>query len=159
MRYRSSAAAPTGAASGAERSGALKNSAGKSRTCTCIQNEQRAIHALHSHSRVFTALRLPADLVGGVMFNTRGWIALGLLSAFAVPAMAQSFRVQCPTSTITHPVAANKDYEPAYTAPTYAAPSTDYTVCKNGPVHDAIMFQHIAAGNCYVVMGDRTQTY
>ena len=32
------------------------------------------------------------------MFNTRGWIALGLLSAFALPVMAQSFRVQCPGS-------------------------------------------------------------
>src|SRR5947208_11293163 len=121
--------------------------------------QKRAIHALHSHSRVFTALRLPADLVGGVMFNTRGWIALGLLSAFAVPAMAQSFRVQCPTSTITHPVAANNDSEPAYTAPTYAAPSTDYTVGKTGPVNGAIKCQQIAGGDGYAVMGDGTQTY
>ena len=81
------------------------------------------------------------------MFNTRGWIALGLLSAFAVPAMAQSFRVQCPTSTITHPVAANNDSEPAYTAPTYAAASTDYTVGKTGPVNGAIKCQQIAGGD------------
>jgi len=93
------------------------------------------------------------------MFNTRGWIALGLLSAFAVPAMAQSFRVQCPTSTITHPVAANNDSEPAYTAPTYAAPSTDYTVGKTGPVNGAIKCQQIAGGDGYAVMGDGTQTY
>ncbi|TLY96272.1 MAG: hypothetical protein E6K44_01640, partial [Gammaproteobacteria bacterium] len=108
---------------------------------------------------MFTALRLQADLVGGVMFSTRGWIALGLLSAFAVPAMAQSFRVQCPTSTITHPVAANNDSEPAYTAPTYAAPSTDYTVGKTGPVNGAIKCQQIAGGDGYAVMGDGTQTY
>src|SRR5881398_2425149 len=50
--------------------------------------------------------------VGGVMFNTRGWIALGLLSVFAVPAMAQSFRVQCPTSTVTHPNPASNNSEP-----------------------------------------------
>src|SRR5881398_1709295 len=97
--------------------------------------------------------------VGGVMFYTRGWIALGLLSAFAVPAMAQSFRVQCPTSTITHPVAANNDSEPAYTAPTYAAPSTNYTVGKTGPVNGAIKCQQIAGGDGYAVMGDGTQTY
>src|SRR4029077_223243 len=101
------------------------------------RNEQRAIHALHSHSRVFTALRLLADLVGGVMFSTRGWIALGLLSAFALPAMAQSFRVQCPTSTITHPVAASNNSEPAYAAPTYTGTSTDYTQGVTGPVNGA----------------------
>src|SRR5580692_1047862 len=52
---------------------------------------------------------------GGVMFKTRGCIAVVLLSSFAVPAMAQSFRVQCPTSTITHPSGLNNnDTEPAY---------------------------------------------
>ncbi len=53
------------------------------------------------------------------MFNTRGWIALGLLSAFALPVMAQSFRVQCPDSTITHPATLHdNNSEPAYTDPT-----------------------------------------
>jgi hypothetical protein len=50
------------------------------------------------------------------MFRTRGWIGVGLLSAFVVPAMAQSFRVQCPTSTITHPSRlTNVNVEPVYT--------------------------------------------
>ncbi len=93
------------------------------------------------------------------MFSTRGWIALGLLSAFAVPAMAQSFRVQCPTSTITHPNAANNNSEPAYTGPTYTAPSTDYTVGQTGPVNGAIKCQQIAGGDGYATMGDGTQTY
>src|SRR5438874_436861 len=97
--------------------------------------------------------------VGGVMFNTRGWIALGLLSAFAVPAMAQSFRVQCPTSTVTHPVAANNNSEPAYTGPTYTAPSTDYTVGQTGSVNGAIKCQQISGGDGYATMGDGTQTY
>src|SRR5437870_11600240 len=99
--------------------------------------------------------------VGGVMFNTRGWIALGLLSAFAVPAMAQSFRVQCPTSTITHPTDATHDNnsEPAYTAPTYTGTSTDYTQGATGPVNGAIKCQQIAGGDGYAVMGDGTQTY
>src|SRR5213082_3419769 len=97
--------------------------------------------------------------VGGVMFNTRGWIALGLLSAFAVPAMAQSFRVQCPTSTVTHPVAANNNSEPAYSGPTYTAPSTDYTVGQTGSVNGAIKCQQISGGDGYATMGDGTQTY
>ena len=37
------------------------------------------------------------------MSRTRASIALAVLSLCALPAMAQSFRVQCPTSTITHP--------------------------------------------------------
>ena len=39
-----------------------------------------------------------------------------LLAVMALPAGAQSFRVQCPTSTITHLTAAN--VEPAYSGPT-----------------------------------------
>jgi len=95
------------------------------------------------------------------MFNTRGWIALGLLSAFAVPAMAQSFRVQCPTSTITHPTAANNNSEPAYAAPTYrpTTGSSDYTSGKTGPVNGAIKCQQISGGDGYATMGDGTQTY
>src|SRR3989440_2155536 len=92
------------------------------------------------------------------MFNTLGWISLGLLSAFAVPATAQSFRVQCPTSTITHP-GANNNSEPAYTGPTYTALSTAYTVGRNGPVNGAIKCQQISGGDGYATMGDGTQTY
>src|SRR5437016_3383752 len=95
--------------------------------------------------------------VGGVMFNTRGWIALGLLSAFAVPAMAQSFRVQCPTSTITHPVAANNNSEPAYTGPTYTGTSGFPAAPAN--VNGAIKCQQISGGDGYSTMGDGTQTY
>src|SRR3984893_241990 len=102
-----------------------------------------------------TALRLAADVVGGVMFNTRCWIALGLLSAFAVPAMAQSFRVQCPTSTITHPSA--PDNEPAYVGPTY----TGTIGYPSAPAHvnGAIKCQQISGGDGYATMGDGTQTY
>jgi len=91
------------------------------------------------------------------MFNTRGWIALGLLSVFALPAMAQSFRVQCPTNTVTHPSA--PDTEPAYTAPTYTGTSTSYTAGKTGPVNGAIKCQQISGGDGYATMGDGTQTY
>src|SRR5437879_4246390 len=60
-------------------------------------------------------------------------------------ANAQSFRVQCPTSTITHPNAANNNSEPAYTAPTN--------------VNGAIKCQQISGGDGYSTMGDGTQSY
>jgi hypothetical protein len=75
---------------------------------------------------------------------------------------AQSFRVQCPTSTITHPSAANNNSEPAYTAPTYVpvtSGTADYTTGKTGPVNGSIKCQQISGGDGYATMGDGTQTY
>ena len=97
------------------------------------------------------------------MFNARGWIGLGLLSAFAVPAMAQSFRVQCPPSTITHPVAANNNSEPPYNGPDVCCHdcrrySAD-TDRQNRPVNGAIKCQQISGGDGYASMADGTQTY
>lgn len=74
-------------------------------------------------------------------------------------ASAQSFRVQCPTSTITHPTAANNNSEPSYQGPTtyslgaggFAVPSTN--------VNGAIKCQQISGGDGYATMGDGTQTY
>jgi FtsP/CotA-like multicopper oxidase with cupredoxin domain len=60
-----------------------------------------------------------------------------LLGAFAVPAGAQSFRVQCPTSTLTHP--------------------NGTTLDTNHP--GQIKCQQIAGGDGYATMGDGTQTY
>src|ERR1700716_2081967 len=95
------------------------------------------------------------------MSKTRGWIALGLLGAFALPAMAQSFRVQCPDSTVTHPNATTNNSEPAYTAPTYVPVTgpADYTSGRNGPTNGAIKCQQISGGDGYATMGDGTQTY
>ncbi len=95
------------------------------------------------------------------MFNTRGWIALGLLSAFGVPAMAQSFRVQCPTNTITHPSnLTNVNVEPAYTGPTaLSAPSTTTFQAPTAKVNGAIKCQQISGGDGYATMADGTQTY
>jgi hypothetical protein len=80
-----------------------------------------------------------------------------------LPAAAQSFRVQCPPSTITHPNASNNS-EPAYTAPTYVRPtigttSQDYTSGRTGPANGAIKCQQISGGDGYAAMGDGTQTY
>ncbi len=82
---------------------------------------------------------------------------LVMVGLTAATATAQSFRVQCPTSTITHPTPANNNAEPAFTAPTYkgtagfpAAPSS---------VNGAIKCQQISGGDGYATMADGTQTY
>jgi hypothetical protein len=79
------------------------------------------------------------------MRNTcRFWLPIFLLGFATVTVSAQSFRVQCPTTTITHPVAANNNSEPAYTGP---------------GVNGAIKCQQISGGDGYSTMGDGTQTY
>src|SRR6266478_5958696 len=64
---------------------------------------------------------------GGHMLSSLHFSRLlvgSVLCLSAVIAGAQSFRVQCPTSTITHPNAVNNNSEPAYTGPTtLSAPS------------------------------------
>ena len=99
---------------------------------------------------------------------SRQWVTRCLpslvLVLFALPAGAQSFRVQCPTSTITHPATSN-DSEPAYAGPTYPTPATlptsgtDYKTGNTGPVNGAIKCQQISGGDGYATMGDGTQTY
>ncbi|WP_109488886.1 multicopper oxidase domain-containing protein [Occallatibacter savannae] len=78
----------------------------------------------------------------------------------AVAASAQSFRVQCPPSTITHPNAANNNAEPAYTGATNGSTYV-YTPggASAGPVNGAIKCQQISGGDGYATMGDGTQTY
>ena len=67
-----------------------------------------------------------------------------LLVVLSLPAAAQSFRVQCPTSTITHPTAANNDAEPAYTAPTtFTSGANGYRVPTPSTVNGAIKCQQI----------------
>ena len=108
------------------------------------------------------------------MFSTRCWLALGLLSVCATPAMAQSFRVQCPTSTITHPDPGStgvNNGEHAYTGPTtltlippspgvttgdYLGPST---AAGATPANGAIKCQQISGGDGYATMADGHQTF
>ena len=71
------------------------------------------------------------------------WRLLPLIFVAALPAAAQSFRVQCPTSTLTHPGTNNS--EPAYSSAT--------------AVNGAIKCQQISGGDGYSTMGDGTQTY
>src|SRR5437763_11983862 len=86
----------------------------------------------------------------------RGFAAL-TLALITLPAAAQSFRVQCPTSTITHPTAANNNSEPAYVGPTYAG-TAGYPAAP-AHVNGAIKCQQISGGDGYASMGDGTQTY
>jgi FtsP/CotA-like multicopper oxidase with cupredoxin domain len=74
-------------------------------------------------------------------------------------ANGQSFRVQCPTSTITHPNAANNNSDPAYTGPTTFTTGADGFLTPTGNVNGAIKCQQISGGDGYATMGDGTQTY
>jgi FtsP/CotA-like multicopper oxidase with cupredoxin domain len=90
-------------------------------------------------------------------------VLLPFLLVCLVPfaARAQSFRVQCPTSTITHPSAlTNVNAEPAYTGPTAlsTASATTYQA-PTGNVNGAIKCQQISGGDGYSTMADGTQTY
>jgi FtsP/CotA-like multicopper oxidase with cupredoxin domain len=80
-----------------------------------------------------------------------------LICTVATAASAQSFRVQCPTRTITHPVAANNNSEPAYNGPTYTGKNGYPTLPAH--VNGAIKCQQISGGDGYASMGDGTQTY
>jgi FtsP/CotA-like multicopper oxidase with cupredoxin domain len=88
-------------------------------------------------------------------------LSAALLTLLALPAAAQSFRVQCPTSTITHPSALNNNNaESAYTGPTTltTAPSGAYLV-PSANVNGAIKCQQISGGDGYATMADGTQTF
>ena len=99
-------------------------------------------------------------------------VVIGLF-ALAPVAFAQSFRVQCPTSTITHPdpkATGVNNSEPAYTAPTVQTlvpvttdPNTGKQVggylAPAANVNGAIKCQQISGGDGYSTMADGTQTY
>jgi len=70
---------------------------------------------------------------------------LALVGSAVIAASGQSFKVQCPTSTKTHPTASQNNAEPAYTG--LAA------------VNGAIKCQQISGGDGFATMGDGTQTY
>src|SRR6202140_6006549 len=90
-------------------------------------------------------------------------ICLPILLVCLVPAVAsaQSFRVQCPTSTITHPAALNKNnVEPPYPAPTVlTAPSATTFQAPSANVNGAIKCQQVSGGDGYATMADGTQTF
>src|ERR1700676_4733254 len=88
-------------------------------------------------------------------------ICLPILLVCLVPAVAtaQSFRVQCPTSTITHPAAANNNSEPAYNGPTTFTTGTNGYAVPSTNVNGAIKCQQVSGGDGYSTMADGTQTF
>ena len=88
------------------------------------------------------------------------WVLGALVSVAAVPAHGQSFRVQCPTSTITHPSTLHdNNSEPAYTAPTTMAVNTQGFYAPTANVNGAIKCQQVSGGDGYSTMADGTQTF
>src|SRR5271165_7160339 len=106
------------------------------------------------------------------------WISLLTVAFGAIAANAQSFRVQCPAFTITHPLTGNcgasptdpgcNNTEPAYNGPTQlAAPalgvpagtSGDFATPVAGTVNGAIKCQQISGGDGYMTEADGTQTF
>ncbi len=101
-----------------------------------------------------------------------------LVGGASLSATAQSFRVQCPTSTITHPDtnglgSSANSAEPAYVGPTAIAkcspnaliPGTN-TVCPasgfyvpKSRINGAIKCQQVSGGDGYSTMADGTQTF
>jgi len=82
-------------------------------------------------------------------------LALGL---FALDAQAQSFRVQCPSSTTMHPTETSGAYTGPVTVSSALTASSGATVpyVRNG---GGIKCQQISGGDGYATMGDGTQTY
>src|SRR5215472_6051954 len=73
---------------------------------------------------------------------------------------AQSFRVQCPTSTITHPDPSHagvNNSEPPYVGPTYTGTNGYPSAPAN--VNGAIKCQQIGGGDGLSTMGDGAQIY
>ncbi len=86
----------------------------------------------------------------------------GLICIAAQFATAQSFRVQCPTSTITHPDPTNSgvnNSEPAYTGPTSLALNGNGFYAPTANVNGAIKCQQVSGGDGYSTMANGTQTF
>ena len=100
--------------------------------------------------------------------------SLVLVFAMTVAASGQSFQVQCPASTITHPFHAasgvdcsknpaapgcNND-EPAYSgATTFSTNAQGFASPDPSSVNGAIKCQQISGGDGFATMADGTQTY
>src|ERR1700731_3889901 len=92
----------------------------------------------------------------------RIWYPILLVSFATVTGNAQSFRVQCPTSTITHPSSLNNNNaEPPYNGPTTFAtdPGGGQFLTPTANVNGAIKCQQISGGDGYSTMANGTQTF
>jgi FtsP/CotA-like multicopper oxidase with cupredoxin domain len=112
---------------------------------------------------------LSPDKDGGNMFNSqivrRGLPAL-LFLLLALPAAAQSFRVQCPAGTTLHPAIPANDTTVAvadltkYGTVTMPLPRTDGLLNPTPAMaNSGIKCQQLSGGDGFASMGDGTQTY
>jgi len=74
-------------------------------------------------------------------------------------ANAQSFRVQCPAATITHPNAAANNSEPNYNGPTTFTTNSQGYVTPTGNINGAIRCQQVSGGDGLSTMADGTQIF
>jgi hypothetical protein len=101
-------------------------------------------------------------------------LLVGLICIAALPAAAQSFRVQCPISTITHPLTGTtcttnptnpgcNNTEPVYNGPTQfnaaAGTSGDFVTPVPATVNGAIKCQQISGGDGLSTMADGNQIF
>src|ERR1700732_5128835 len=86
-------------------------------------------------------------------------LGLALIGVASVTATAQSFRVQCPPSTITHPNAANNNSEPAYQGPTTFALNSKGFQAPTANMNGEIKCQQVSGGDGYSTMANGTQTF
>jgi hypothetical protein len=102
------------------------------------------------------------------------WLPIFLVLFATLCATAQSFRVQCPASTITHPQTGSNcsknptgpgcnNTEPTYNGPTqFTRPTSgsgQYVLPSAGTVNGAIKCQQISGGDGYSTMADGTQVF
>ena len=88
------------------------------------------------------------------------FVSVLMIRGAALPATAQSFSVQCPTSTITHPsTLTNTSTEPNYTAPTAFTTGPNGFLVPTANVNGAIKCQQISGGDGYSTMANGTQTF
>lgn len=85
--------------------------------------------------------------------------SLVLVVIMTVAASGQSFQVQCPASTITHPTAAHNNSEPDYNGPTTFTSGAKGYLEPTSNVNGAIKCQQISGGDGFATMGDGSQTY
>jgi hypothetical protein len=104
------------------------------------------------------------------------FVVLATIGTAAASAAAQSFRVQCPASTITHPLTGSNcstnptnpgcnNSEPAYNGPTQfttlgiSGTSGGFVSPSAGTVNGAIKCQQISGGDGYSTMADGNQVF
>ncbi len=107
------------------------------------------------------------------------WIFMLIVAVVAAAANAQSFRVQCPASTITHPLTGAKcgtnptnagcnNSEPQYNGPTqFTLQAADvpggttggFVTPNTGTINGAIKCEQISGGDGYSTMADGNQVF